>query len=141
MSFREKSAWISFLTYAAVFGPYFFFVWQAWSLDEALGRGLVIPLLIGAVIALVVVAVVLNVPLALFSPKEATAPADERETMIDLKAERIASYVLSVGVVCLIGALLADVNATLVAVLLQAGLVIAELVKASAQIIYFRRGS
>lgn len=141
MSFREKSAWISFLTYAAVFGPYFFFVWQAWSLDEALGRGLVIPLLIGAVIALVVVAVVLNVTLALFSPKEATAPADERETMIDLKAERIASYVLSVGVVCLIGALLADVNATLVAVLLQAGLVIAELVKASAQIIYFRRGS
>ena len=141
MSYREKRAWIALLSYCAVFGGYFFFVWQAWSLDEAFGRELVIPLLAGAVVALVIAAVVLNVTLAVFSPKEATAPTDERETMIDLKAERIASYTLSTGVVCLVGALLMGVNGMAVAVFLLAGLVISELVKSAAQIAYFRRGA
>lgn len=139
MSFREKSAWIALVTYGAVFGCYFFLLWQAW--DEAYARGLTIGLTIGAVVVLVIVAVVLNTALALLSPKEATAPADERETMIDLKAERISSYIQSAAVVCLIGALLVGWNAILVAVLLQASLVIAELVKAGAQIAYFRRGA
>ena len=139
MSFREKSAWIAFITYAVVFGGYFFLLWQAWG--EAYARGLTIGMTIGAVVVLVIVALVLNVTLALFSPKEANAPADERETLIDLKAERISSYVQSDGVVCFIGALLVGWNAILVAVLLQASLVIAELVKSGAQIVYFRRGA
>ncbi len=139
MSFREKSAWIALLTYSVVFGAYFLLLWQAW--DETYARGLTIGLTIGAVVVLVIVAVALNVTLALLSPKEANAPADERETMIDLKAERISSYVQSVGVVCLIGTLLAGWDAILVAVLLQASLVISELVKAGAQIAYFRRGA
>lgn len=139
MSFREKSAWIALLTYAAVFGGYFFYLSQAW--DETYARGLTIGMTIGAVVVLAIVAVVLNVTLALFTPREANAPADERETLIDLKAERISSYVQSAGVVCLIAALLIGWNAILVAVLLQASLVIAELVKAGAQIFYFRRGA
>jgi hypothetical protein len=97
--------------------------------------------MVGAVVALIIVAIVLNTAIALFTPKEATAPADERETMIDLKAERIASYTLSIGVLCLIGALLMGWNAYLVANLLLASMVISELVKAVAQIAYFRRGA
>ncbi len=139
MSYREKSAWIALITYAVVFGFYFFALWQAW--DEAYARGLTIGLTIGAVVMLVIIAVTLQTVIALFSPKEAIAPADERETMIDLKAERISSYVLSVGVVLLIGGLLASVNGILVAVLLQASLVISELTKSIAQIVYFRRGA
>lgn len=136
MSFREKSAWIALITYAVVFGGYFFTLWQAW--DESYAQGLSIGLLIGAVVMLIIVAVVLNTVLALFSPKQANAPADERETMIDLKAERVASYTLSIGVLCLIGALLVGWNAFLVANLLLASMVISELVKALTQIAYFR---
>lgn len=139
MSFREKTAWIGLITYAAVFGGYFFLLWSGW--DERYGQGLSIGLMIAAVIALVVVAVALNTVLALFNLKQAQAPADERETLIDLKAERIASYTLSVGVICLIGALLMGWNAFLVANLLLASMVISELVKAGAQIAYFRRGA
>lgn len=139
MSFREKSAWIALATYGLVFGGYFFALWRSW--DESTARGLTIGLTIGAVVMLVIVAVALNTVLAIFSPKEANAPADERETLIDLKAERIASYTLAVGVVGLIGALLAGWNGILVAVLLQASLVAAELVKATAQIVFFRRGA
>ncbi len=139
MSFREKSAWVALLTYGLVFGGYYLTLWRAW--DESYGPGLSIGLMIGAVVALVIVAIVLNVVLALFHPKTANARADERETLIDLKAERISSYVQSAGVVCLIGALLVGWNAILVANLLLATLVIAELVKALAQIAYFRRGA
>ena len=139
MSFREKTAWIELITYGVVFGGYFFTLWQAW--DELYARGLVIGLTVGAIVVLVIMAVTLTAVVALFTPKEANAPADERETLIDLKAERIASYALSTGVVCLIGGLLAGMNGILIAVLLQASLVIAELVKVIAQIAYFRLGA
>jgi hypothetical protein len=139
MSFREKSAWVSLITYGLVFGGYFLTLSRAW--DESYAQGLSIGLMVGAVVALIIVAIVLNTAIALFTPKEATAPADERETMIDLKAERIASYTLSIGVLCLIGALLMGWNAYLVANLLLASMVISELVKAVAQIAYFRRGA
>lgn len=139
MSFREKSAWIALITYSVVFGGYFLTLWRAW--DESYAQGLSIGLMIGAVVALIIVAIVLNTVIALFHPKTATAPADERETTIDLKAERISSYTLSIGVICLIGALLMGWNAFLVANLLLASMVVAELVKAVAQIVYFRRGA
>lgn len=138
MSYREKSAYISLATHAAVFGTYFFMLWRAW--DDRIGQGLSIGLLAAAVIALIVIAATLAIVAALLSPKEANASSDERERMIDLKAERIASYTLSTGVVCLIGALLIGWNSFLVANLLLAAMVISELVKAIAQIVYFRAG-
>jgi predicted RND superfamily exporter protein len=139
MSFREKSAWIALVTYGLVFGAYFFLLSQAW--DDSYGQGLSIGLLVAAVVGLVVIAAALTILAALLNPKEANAPADERETLIDLKAERIASYTLSVGVVLLIGALLLGWNGYLVANLLLASMVISELVKAGAQIAYFRTGA
>jgi hypothetical protein len=139
MSFREKSAWIALVTYGLVFGVYFFLLSQAW--DDRYSQGLSIGLLVAAVVGLVVIAAALTIVAAVLNPKEANAPADERETLIDLKAERIASYTLSTGVVLLIGALLLGWNGYLVANLLLAAMVIAELVKAGAQIAYFRAGA
>ena len=139
MSFREKSAWVALITYALVFGAYFFALWRGW--DERWAQGLSIGLMIGAVTTLIIVAVVLNTAIALFNRREANARADEREALIDLKAERIGSHTLSAGVICMIGALLIGWNAFLVANLLLAAMVIAELVKAIAQIVSFRLGA
>ena len=139
MSFREKSAWIALTTYGVVFGAYFAVLWSNWR--DSYGQGLSIGLLVAAVVGLVVIAAALTILAALLNPKEANAPADERETLIDLKAERIASYTLSVGVVLLIGALLLGWNGYLVANLLLASMVISELVRAGAQIAYFRTGA
>lgn len=138
MSFREKSAWIALVAHGLVFGGYFYTLWQGW--DARYASGLSIGLMIGAVVMLVIITAVLSIAAALFNPKAASAPADERERLVDLKAERIASYTLSVGVVCLIGALLMNWNGILVANLLLAAMVISELVKAAAQILYFRAG-
>lgn len=139
MSFREKTAWIALFAYGLVFGGYFFNLASAW--DERWGQRLSGGLMIGAVIALVVITVSLTATAAILSPRQANAPADEREQMIDLKAERIASYTLSTGVVLLIGALLMEWNGILVANLLLAAMVISEIVKALAQIVAYRRGA
>jgi hypothetical protein len=139
MAFREKTAWVSLATYAIVFGGYFVTVWQAW--DESWDRGQSLGLMIGAIIALVILAIIFNTALALFFPREADARADEREVMIDLKAERIASHTLSALLVCVTGTLIIGWNPYLVANLLMGAMVIAEVVKDIAQIVYFRRGA
>lgn len=139
MSFREKSAWIALAAYGVVFGAYFLVLWRSW--DDAYGQGLSIGLMVAAVLALIAITTTLTILAALTAPKDANAPADEREQLIDLKAERIASYTLSTGVVLLIGALLLGWNGFLVANLLLASMVMAELAKALAQIIAFRRGA
>ncbi len=136
MSFREKSAWIALMAYGLVFGGYFFTLWQGW--DTRYAAGLSVGLMVGAVVMLIIIAAGLTILAAMLNPREANAPADERETLIDLKAERIASYTLSVGVVCLIGALLMGWNGILVANLLLASMVVSELVKAGWQIASFR---
>lgn len=136
MSFREKSAWIALIAYSVVFGGYFYNLWQGW--DARYSQGLSIGLMIGAVVMLVIITVSLTVGAAMLNPRAANAPADEREQLIDLKAERIASYALSVGVVCLIGALLMGWNGILVANLLLASMVASELIKAGWQIASFR---
>lgn len=139
MAFREKLAWISIFAYGLVFGGYFLNLARAW--DERWAQGLSIGLMAAAVIALVVISVSMTATIALMTPRQANAPADERERLIDLKAERIASYTLSVGVVLLIGALLMGWNGILVANLLLASMVMSELVKAIAQIVAYRRGA
>jgi len=139
MSFREKSAWIALVAYGVVFGGYFVTLAQGW--DERWARGLSVGLMFGAVVALVIIAASLTIGAAMLNPRAANAPADEREQLIDLKAERIASYTLSTGVVLLIGALLMGWNGYLVANLLLAAMVVSELVKAIAQIIAHRRGA
>ena len=138
MPFREKMAWITIATHAVVFGGYFWLLARSW--DERLGFGLSLGLMIGSLACLVILTVALAMLAALISPQEANAPADERERLIGLKAERIAAYVLSALVVCLIGALLMGWNGLLVANLLLGAMVISELTKAAAQIAYYRAG-
>jgi hypothetical protein len=139
MAFREKSAWISLITYTLVFGGYFATVWRVW--DESWGRGQSLGLMVGAIVALVILAIIFNTALALFFPRDADTRADEREVLIDLKAERIASYTLSALLVCVVATLIVGWNPYLVANLLMGAMVIAEVVKDIAQIVYFRRGA
>ena len=64
--------------------------------------------MLGTVIALVVVQVVLTIAVAIFAPKEAGAPRDERDKLIELRAMRFAYAGLATGiaVACFFGALI-----------------------------------
>jgi uncharacterized membrane protein len=135
MSFREKSAWISMLSISLICGAYF------WSVIHAGPHaGFHFGSLLATVIALVVVQIVLHIVVAIAAPKEAKAPRDEREKLIELKATQIAYSGLATAIACacFFGALDPPIVFNTNALLFV--LVAAELMRKSCQIIQYRRG-
>jgi hypothetical protein len=139
MSFREKSAWISLFAYLAIYGFYFANVAMALARGEADGAHF-LGLLSKSVVLFVLVTVVLTIVAAIRAPKEAQAPQDEREKLIQLRANSASGYVLATGVVVAIGALYFDLKSFLVINLLFFALVAFEVFKIAAQIVLTRRG-
>jgi len=135
MSFREKSAWISTLSMAGIYGFYFWSVIRHTTHSSGFGG------LLGTIIALVVVQVVLNIVVAILAPAEAKAPCDERDKLIELRAMRFAYAGLATGMAfaCFFGALdppmVFNTNALLFI------LVTAEIMRSACQIVQYRRGA
>jgi hypothetical protein len=130
MSFREKSAWISLLSMSGIYGIYFWSVIHSGPQGGSFHFGG----LLGTIIALVVV-------VAIFTPREAKAPRDERDKLIELRAMRVAYAGLATGIAlaCFFGAfdppLVFNTNALLFI------LVTAEIMRSGCQIIQYRRGA
>jgi Ca2+/Na+ antiporter len=137
MSFREKSAWISLVSMSGIYGFYFWSVIHAGHRTDDIRFGG----LLGTIIALVVLQVVLTVAVAIFTPKEADAPPDERDKLIELRAMRVAYSGLATGIAfaCFFGAfnppIVFNVNALLFI------LVTAEILRCACQIVQYRRGA
>jgi hypothetical protein len=137
MPFREKSAWISLLSMCGIYGVYF---WSVIHSGPQVG-GLRFGSLLETIIALVVVQVGLTIAAAIVTPKEANAPRDERDKLIELKATRIAYFGLAAGVAlaCFFGAfspaIILNTNALLFV------FVAAEVLRSSCQIIQYRRSA
>ncbi|MGA9353300.1 MAG: hypothetical protein WBV46_06380 [Terriglobales bacterium] len=137
MSFREKTAWISALSMAGIYGVYF------WSVIKAgpQAGGFHFGKLLGTIIALVVVQIVLTIAVAIFTPREAKAPRDERDKLIELRAMRFAYAGLATGIAfaCFFGAfnppIVFNTNALLFI------LVTAEIMRSGCQIVQYRRGA
>ncbi len=96
MSIREKSAWISLVTYL---GVYSYYVWWLYGGMKAGDTNLLhyAGLLTSTIVLLVVTQIVLSVLAAISAPKDAKAPRDERDKLIHLKATRVAFVVVNVG--------------------------------------------
>ncbi len=137
MSFREKSAWISVLSMSGIYGIYFWSVIRHGSQGGHFHFGG----LLGTIIALVIVQVVLTIVVAIFSPKDAQAPRDERDKMIELRAMRVAysGLATSVALAVFFGAF--DPPIVFNANSLLFILVTAEILRCSCQIIQYRRGA
>ena len=137
MSFREKSAWITLVTVLVCFGIYFGSI--ALGLVSPRGFG-TLHLLLACVVGLVLLQVALTVVAGLTTPKDGRAPADERETLIQLRSQSLGYSVLVVLVLGLfvpghLGYTIIDImNFALLDV------VLAVLTVAIAQIVMFRRG-
>ena len=137
MSFREKSAWISMLSMAGIYTGYFWSVLHQGHQDGSSHWGG----LLMTIVALVVIQVVLTLAVAIAAPKEAKAPRDERDKLIELRAMRVAYSGLasSVALACFFGAfnppILFNTNALLFI------LVTAEMARVGCQIIQYRRGA
>lgn len=135
MSFREKSAWISVLSMSVIYGFYFWSVIHSGHKDGVFGG------LLGTIIAVVIIQVVLTVAVAIFSPKDAQAPRDERDKMIELRSMRVAyaGLATSVAMACFFGAFTPPIVFNTNALLFI--LVTAEILRSACQIIQYRRGA
>ena len=137
MSFREKSAWISVLSMSGIYGFYFWSIIHAGPQHGRFRFGG----LLETIIALVVLQIVLTVAVAIFNPREAKTPRDERDKLIELRAMRVAyaGLATSVALACFFGAfdppIVFNTNSLLFI------LVTAEILRSACQIIQYRRGA
>lgn len=144
MSFREKSAWISFLCITVVFGYYFATLFMTVAADPDANpfenRDLV-TLFYGSVAALIVLEIVLHVIVAIRSPKDALTPKDERERLIALKATTVAYGVMALCTL-LAGVMVVHYRSNLwfLGNVVVMAFVMGEVTRFAAQIVYFRRG-
>ena len=137
MSFREKSAWISFFCLFAFAG-----VWlrniirvEIYHVHEG-NPMLAFFSLLGA---LILSEILLHIVVAVRDPKEARTPKDEREKLIDLKAARVAFYVLMAGAWLSIGTLHLNFDRLRIADSVLGAIIVAELVKFATQVALYRR--
>jgi len=135
MSFREKSAWISFMSLLAVGA-----VWMARVSGVAGGsRGNPMIEFLALLVVLVVLEIGLHVAIAIQSPRDARTPRDERERLIDLKASRVAFYVLMAGAWASIGTLHLGASRFGVAHAVMGAILVSLLVRFATQIVLYRR--
>jgi len=141
MAFREKLAWISVVTMSLVYGWYF---WTTLPLARA-GTGGALhyaKLLQGTIITVVILQIVLTVAAAAFSPREASAPEDEREKLITLRGTRIAYFVLVTGALCVsVSGIFFNTNSLLLGNYALMAVVVGNLAKDFTQIVHYRLGA
>lgn len=139
MSFREKSAWISFIC-ILIFGG--FYGWHSVRVElfHAHDHNPMVYVFstIGALVAL---EIALHIAIALQSPREARTPKDERERLIDLRASRVAFYTLFIGTMLSLGLgmHLPGANRFLMSELLMSAIITTLLVRFGTQIVLYRR--
>lgn len=138
MSFREKSAWISFALILMVSAVYF---WNASRiLSGQIEPGLGLHLSVALLATFVLLEVVVHLAVAAKSPKEALASRDERERAIQMRASRLAFCVLVPGALVAVGMLHVTDSPWVMGHVVLLAVVVAELVNYGSQIVLFRRG-
>jgi hypothetical protein len=136
MSFREKTAWVCLVTMAAVYGWYFAATLPALAAGGAAGLRLSTSILVLAVLQVVPLVVI-----AAASPREAKAPLDERDRLIELKGSRAAYVVLVCGaLLACVAAMHFSAGGALLANYIFLAIVAAQLAKYLTQIVHYRRG-
>lgn len=139
MSFEEKSAWGSLLALTLVSGWYFPKAIAVVNVSPSSVP--LISITVIWIIAMIVILAIYHGVLAMWG-----YDTDERDRLIDLKAERIASHVLGVSLLFVVGLVMfnllqpdaADVPPLAMAVWVLLAMAFSEAVKYIAQIAYYR---
>ena len=139
MTFQEKSALTMTGLLAIVFGGYFTLVLGAVARVPQREVGYT-ALLIVASVVLAVLAAVSHIVLALVFRAQANA-FDERDRLVELRSERIAGYVIALGVFAGIGLAMVQVDRFWIAQVLIAALVLAEITDGVSKVVLYRRGT
>ncbi len=140
MPFREKTAWAMMMV-LIVGGLYYFNL--VVSASRVLGSTSppVIGFVIAYVVLIVVASVVLMVALAVSSPNDADAPADERERLIEDKAGHIAGSILGIGVFAAMLHYAWRADGNLMFHIALGSLMVSQIAEYALQIWFYRRGA
>jgi len=139
MPYREKKAWITLVVLFAISAIYGVLMVSAYHVPEpnyySLGH-----LLLGAFVAFVVLELVLLFLAARLSPLDPKMPGDERELFIEFRASRIAYFVLIALIIIATFPMIHTHGGNWGFGNLYLGaMVVAEMVRFSMQIYYFRK--
>lgn len=135
-SFEEKSVWITLFSLVATFAAYFFVAARMLTAGVMIVAPY-IALLGVTTVLLVIVITAGHVVVALASRPDGR---DERDRLIEWRAESHSSWVLAVGVFAAIVGLALPIGAAWVANGLLASLFLSEILKHVLQLVYYRRG-
>ncbi|MBI3676030.1 MAG: hypothetical protein HY243_05375 [Proteobacteria bacterium] len=144
MSFREKSAWITLTLYLLVYGYY---GWTLYSVAQAGQTAtydyvwLLVRLVFLLVVLQVVFSIAITVVTAVTRPSDIRKVEDEREKLIALKATRYGFAVLAIGALAICLWIAYGGREFYTANTLFLVVVLAEMSRSAAQIVYFRKGT
>ena len=144
MSFKEKSAWGLLLGILVVSA--FFFPTAIGAVEFSESPWGLLRLSIVGVVALVVIEVIYQGVIT--GGSQRNSKSDERDELIDLKAERIASFSLGFSLIWIVVRIIATTgidamiapNVLMVAVWILAALTLSEIVKLASVIWHYRAG-
>ena len=140
MTFKEKSAWGSLAALALI--SYWFFPAAFTAAGDASDPARLVGISIGCIVALIIIEAIYQSIIA----EAGGGTGDERDALINLKAERIASYVLGIALFTLVGHIIAvevfevaeTMTALTIAVWILFTLTVSEFAKLASQIWYYR---
>ena len=136
ISFEEKSVWIQLGSLIVGLGTYL--VVAAILVSNGINS---LPAFVPFFVVAIVFVVVINIAgHAVVAITSRTDDADERDRLIGCRAESQASWILGVGVLLAITALILSIDSFWVAHLLLVSLFCTEVVKDVLQIVYYRIG-
>ncbi len=135
-SFEEKSVWIQLISMMVALGSYFAVAGLMLSKGVTVLVAFV-PLFIVTVVLLVAVLVVGHVVVALASKPEGR---DERDRLIEWRAESNSGWILAVGVLAAITGMVVSIDNVWIAHLLMFSMLLSEVAKYVLQLFYYRRG-
>ena len=139
MSLREKFAWIALVTLLFGIGGYVVVVTLGYQ--RILGHRQLLWIVTGLVAAITVLPSAIRAVLTTRMPRGALTEQDERERLFELKATRIAFFVLAIGLVVSTPFIMHARGGRLEVIhCLAAAIVLSYLVKFGVEIRYHRRG-
>jgi hypothetical protein len=139
MAYREKSAWVMGAL-MALSGLYYLHL--VITVSGTIGETeLPMRVLIAYVVLVVVGSVVAQVTLAVSHPKEANAPADERERPVLDRAGNVSGIVLGFGAVSSLLHFLYNGDGALLFHMIMGSLIVSQVVEYGLQITFLRRSA
>lgn len=139
MSFREKSAWVMAVLTG---GAGLWYLQKLVMLSPSLAQTPApLGLLLRYVIGLVIVSVIAQIALAVMTPEEADAPADERERAVLRRAGSWSGDVLAMGILAALAWFVARGDGNLLFHMVFFSLIVAQVCDYLVQGVLLRRGA